>query len=252
MLLRRSTNFILVPSEKEIEERLEKQIKDAWKIAVDKAQDFIKKIKPNHEVVIQFDKRLGFYKGNSLGIALTLSFIEELLRFYNSNTIIKVQDSIAITGGLDENGKVIPTSKKIIEKKVVGIFYSSINTFIVPIQDEVFAKNKLEELLKKYPGRNLNIIAVWDIEDVLDRRKIVEIKNLPVIKRTLRFGKRNWASLSLLILLAAVITFSGILDFDNNPAVLENVGKTLLVKNKNGKVLWTKEMKLDFKIGYEK
>lgn len=117
------TNFILVPSEKEIENRLEKQIKDSWKTAVNKTQDYLKKIKPNHEVIIQFDKRLGFYKGNSLGIALMLSFIEELLKFYNSNTIIKVQDSVAITGGLDEDGRIIPTSKKIIEKKVEGIFF---------------------------------------------------------------------------------------------------------------------------------
>ncbi len=126
------TNFIIVPSGKEIEDRIKQQINDSWEAAKIYCKDYIKKINPHHEVIISFDKRIGDYVGNSLGIALTISFIEELLLFYNAPTVVEINEGIAFTGSNDVKGNICGISKEIIEKKVEIIFYSDISTFVIP------------------------------------------------------------------------------------------------------------------------
>jgi len=73
--------FLLIPSEVKIESRLQKQIETSWEQAVEIVKRYAKKIALHHEVIIRFDKRVGFYRGNSLGAALTLAFVEELLNY---------------------------------------------------------------------------------------------------------------------------------------------------------------------------
>ena len=58
--------------------------------------------------------------------------------------------------------------------------------------------------------------------------------------RTGKFTKKNWAALSLSVILLAVVFIYGLWDFDTNPAELEHIGKSVFVKNKNGRVLWKK------------
>ena len=43
-----------------------------------------------------------------------------------------------------------------------------------------------------------------------------------------------------------VIVISGLIDFDTNPAILENDGFMLHVKNKNEKILWSKKISYDY------
>ncbi len=240
------TNFIIVPSGKEIEKRIEEQIKNSWEAAKKFVKKFLRKINPHHEVVISFDKRIGEYVGSSLGIALTISFIEELLLFYNAPTVVNINEGIAFTGSNDGQGNIFPTSKEVIEKKVEIIFYSEINTFVLPEKDREYALNKLNELQKEFPKRKLEIISVVSLTDLLNRRNLVDIKKQKLIIRTYKFSKKNWVSLSLVFLLLFVIVISGLIDFDTNPAILENEGFMLHVKNKNEKVLWSKKISYDY------
>jgi len=113
--------FLLIPSEVKIESRLQKQIETSWQQALKVIKPYSKKIASHHEVIIRFDKRVGFYRGNSLGAALTLAFIEELLNYYNSPVVIKTGKGIALTGGLEKDGSLIATSKEVIEKKVENL-----------------------------------------------------------------------------------------------------------------------------------
>jgi len=236
------TKFIIVPSEKEIEEKINEQIKQSWQNATNISKKYVRKVHPYHEVIISFDKKAGFCKGNSLGTALTLSFIEEILKTYNSPVAIKVGDGIAFTGGMNEQGKISNTSFEIIKQKVELLFYSGMNLFIVPKDEEEAANEKLDELKKEFPERDLRIIGIEDLNDLLNRRNIVEIKRLPIAVRTGKFIKKNWAAASAILILTAIISFFIIRDIDTNPVSFTADGNKVYIKNKIGKVLWDKDI----------
>jgi hypothetical protein len=238
---KKENKFIIVPSEKEIEEKINEQVNLSWMNAIRIAKKYVRKIHPYHEVIISFDKKAGFCKGNSLGTALTLAFIEEILATYNSPVAIKVGDGIAFTGGMDGQGRITNTSEEIIKQKTELIFFSDISHIAVPKAEAAAAIERLNELRQEYPMRDLKITGIEDLNDLLNRRNLIEIKKQPVIVRSGKFIKKNWVSAGVAVLLTIILSFLFVLDFDNNPAILSYDGDQLFIKNGNGKKLWALE-----------
>lgn len=236
-----SDKFIIVPSVNELDKKLEQQIKISWMKAKEYCAKHIKKMAEYHETIISFDKHLGIYEGNSLGTALTIGFIEELLKFYNSITILKPASNVAFTGAVDENGKIIPLSKEIAERKVEIVFYSRCSNLILHKEDEQYGDAKLLELNKEFPNRKLKIVGVKDLDEILLRRDLVEIKKQKLVVRTGNFVKKNWATAVVTVLLALLFGYLLVVDWDDNPAMLTAESSKLFVKNKNGKTLWVKD-----------
>jgi len=236
--------FIMVPSEKEIEKRILEQCKNSWLLALNLSKEYVKRPYKFHEIIISFDKKDGFYEGNSLGIALTLSFFEQLLKFYNPAYIINIKEQSAFTGGVTEAGEVLCTSEEIIKRKVAAVFFSKINTFVFPNCEETYAYFALTQLKKSYPDRKLKLIPVEEINDVLNRRDIVDIKKQMLIVRSGKFVKKNWVSTVVTVLLAILFAYLFAIDFDDNPYSLTTDGTLLYVKNKNAKILWSKKISL--------
>ncbi|GMR25545.1 MAG: hypothetical protein BMS9Abin39_0851 [Ignavibacteria bacterium] len=237
------TNFHITPAGKEIERAIGEQIAVSWQLAVNNIGKYIRRIKPYHQVFIQFDHKYGEYVGNSLGIALTLAFQKELLQFYNAPVIIDYNGKVALTGGLNEEGNILPVSEEVIKQKTATIFFSDVDVFVVNDGEKSFVINKLEELQKEYPERSLKIIGVEDFEDLLNRRNIVSIKKQHIAVRSAKYARKHWANTVLSIVAALIIAYLFILDFDANPAAIEHSGKLRLIKNKNGKVLWQSKLK---------
>jgi hypothetical protein len=232
--------FIIVPSEIEIEKRILEQCKLSWLAAFQLSRHYVKKPNKHHEVIINFDKRVGFYEGNSLGIALALAFLKQILKFYNPAYIINIKEQSAFTGGVTEAGEVLCTSEEIIKRKVAAVFFSKINTFVFPKCEETYAYFALTQLKKNYPNRKLKLIPVEDINDVINRRDVVDIKKQKLVVRTGKFVKKNWISAVTTILLAIVFAYLFVMDFDDNPAAYSVDGKFVYIKNTNGKILWKK------------
>ena len=110
--------FHISPGEIENDEQLKAQIEICWKTALSICNRFVKKIKPKHTVFIHFENRLGIYIGGSLGIALTLSFIEALLKHYNSSTIINTNGVVSFTGCIDEQGFIEKLNEAALNEKL--------------------------------------------------------------------------------------------------------------------------------------
>ncbi|MCX6151391.1 MAG: hypothetical protein NTX22_12745 [Ignavibacteriales bacterium] len=243
--------FIIIPSEIEIEERLQKQIENSWQSATNYVKRLIRKIGKYHKVIIQFDERVGYYIGESLGVTLAIGFIEKLLKYYNSPYLVNIKSSIASTGGLESSGKITRTGDEIIKKKVEVVFFSSINSFVVPNDDLLSAEQKINELNEVYPERKLKLVPAKDLDDLLDRRSLIEIKKQNPVVRTAKNVKRHWGVSVLLLLLILLSSYYAIRDYDDNPAILESVGQTVYVKNKSGKVLWNLNINFDSKNNYQ-
>ena len=223
------------------EKYLEKQIKDSFVLSLKYLKNYKKKFHEYHEITVYFDNYSANYIGNSLGIALTVGFIEQLTILYNLPFLVNIKNNISSTGGIDENGAILPVKKEFIEKKVEVVFYSSIEIFIVPKEDEQTALEKLHELKDMYPQRNLRIIGVTDLDDILDRRNLINISKQNPVVRSVKASVRNWQVSLLIAVLYVIIVISLFRNFDESPSVLENQGKIVYVKNKNGSILWTKK-----------
>lgn len=231
--------FIVIPSESGEDEQLQKQIHLSWAIAIKYCSNFITHIKSSHSVELKFENRLCVYIGNSLGIALTLSFIEAILKHYNSSTIIKINGTIAVTGGIDTNSNIISTSKVIIEAKVDTVFFSDAHIFCVPKVDEFWALEKLFELKKEFPKRDLRIVGLTDLEDLLNRRNIVDMHKKAYVERLFSYTIKKWKSIFLAAILTIIFSSLFTIDFDDAPSMFEQKGNLLNIQNKKGKVLWS-------------
>jgi hypothetical protein len=237
--------FLIIPSEQEIDNKLLEQINISWQVALNVLRRYFRRIHKNHKIIISFDNRLGSYVGSSLGTALTLAFIEELFSFYNANRVIKTEGSSAFSGSLDIDGSIVSVSNEIIAKKTEIIFFSGVQKFIIPEPDKKSALEKVNEFKSLYPLRKLEIIGVTDFEDLLNRRNIVSIERKSIVVRSKKLLKKQWFLISLILINLLLLYFSGLWDFDNNPASLENTGTLVKVLNKNGKVLWQEELGYD-------
>ncbi len=237
--------FLIVPSEKEIEKRIKEQVSVSWELAIKILKRY--RVKPHkfHEVIISFEKKDGCYEGNSLGSALTITFLQQLMKFYNPVYSVKILPQTAFTGSLNSDGGIPGVGAEIIKQKTNAVFYSFAKSFVIPKEDENIAVQEYNRLKSLYPSRSLKIIPSENIDDILNRRDIVEInKRNPVV----RFGRviaDNLAATAIFILLIAVMLFFFILDLDNNPASLSTDDSTIFIKNKNDKVLWTKKISFD-------
>lgn len=234
--------FIIVPLTGNPEERLAEQINTSWQLALNYVKQQIRKVEKHHEVIISFDARLGNYIGHSLGITLTIGFIEELLKYYNAPYLVNIKSRIALTGGIDSQGKILPVGDHGIKSKIETVFFSGINTIIFPKKDERCAEEKLLHLQNEFPERVLELVAVNNLQDLLNRRNLIDIKKQNPVVRTIRSAKKNYILLILLFLLICLSSFYAIRDFDDNPAVLFRDGNLLHVKNKTGKILWSKKV----------
>lgn len=214
-------------------------------------------LKGYHEVLIKFNRRSGLCRGNSLGLALTIIFIQELLKVYNPTFLIQAIKGIAITGGLDDEGRLLPVGKETIKLKTDLVFFSNIEQFIVPKQDEIAARVKLNELKLKYPKRKLSISAVESLEDLLNRRNIVNINKINIIVRIAKYVRQNVLNFLFILLLSSFFNALLTFDLDDNPSFVTLDGKKAYIKNKNGTILFDipfflNSQEIDYVSTYEK
>lgn len=232
-------SFYITPSESESDKGLERQVKISWQIALNICKRYTHKIKSSHTVFIHFINKYGIYSGSSLGVALTLGFVEALLKYYNTSITINTNSNIAFTGEIDEAGIIKTSDDNIIKEKVKTVFYSDIEIFVIPASSFQIAKVELNSQKKNYPKRNLGLIGIESVDDLLNRRNIVDIRKQKIVIRTGKFVKRNWASALSIILLTIFFTYLFAFDFDENPVSYNSDGSKIYFKNKNGKVLWS-------------
>jgi len=232
--------FIVDPAENEIEQKLNEQIKISFQLAKDYLLKQKKRINPHHKVIIQFENRFGYYLSNSLGVVLTIKMIEELLQFYNTPFAVKIPQVVAATGGMNNKGEILSVSKDLIKQKTRVVFFSSADILIVPKDDEASALEELIELNKEFPKRALRIIGLPDLNDLLDRRTLVEIQKQSVPKRAINTARKHWINTLSIILLTIFFSLLITQDWDNKPTIVKLVENRISVQNKNEKELFSK------------
>lgn len=239
---KRETRFVFVPSDKKVEARLLNQAKISYNIALNHFLGYNKIFKQQHEILIFFENLYAEYEGNSLGVGLTIGFIEQLSILYNLPYLTNIKNNIALTGGIDTEGVIIPVGQKAIKKKVDVVFFSDVEIFVFHKEDEPHARARLLELQLQFPLRKLSLITITEINDLINRRDLVDIKKQSFLIRSAKSLRKNWATAIITVFLIIILGLIYVRDFDDNPAYIEGEGQTMFVKNKSGKILWTKRI----------
>jgi len=231
--------FHIIPTEKKSDTELTSQITTCWIVAKKIAGGY--KIKPRrgHRVYVNFDEKAGCYTGGSFGIALTLAMVEALLQYYNAPFFIDTTQGLVSSGAIDANGRVAQMDNDVVAQKLAILFYSSALFFVLPEENYSTAKTKLLELKNEYPSRNLTLIPIQNLSDLLDRRSLVEIKRQPYVKRGLRAVKKNRVASVLALIIVLIGSFLGYINYDDNPAAIFSDGAYLHINNKSGHTLWS-------------
>lgn len=236
----RENKFIIIPSREKIDTRLEEQIKISWDIAIHNLSQFYKNFNKFHEVVIIFDHKFADVEGYSLGMAITLGFISELFKLYNTSRTLTLNGNVTFTGGVNKRGRIIDLGKDIIESKTETIFFSDLSYFALPENDYQYAKDKLTQLNIEYPERKLKLIHIEEFDDLLDHRQVIKIEKAKITERSKKLFRNQKLTLALSALLVILIGTISIYSIDNNPTEFQMVGGSLNVLNKRGKLLWSK------------
>jgi len=135
------------------------------------------KFAKGHEVIVKFSKDYVEYRGNSLGVTLTIGFLNELLKTYNARNEIHFLPFTTSTGSVDEHGSITSVSDEIIKEKIRAVFYSDIERFIIPKVDEEIAQKELKILKENYPKRKVRVFGIDSINDLLNRRNLIFLKS---------------------------------------------------------------------------
>lgn len=250
-------SFIFVPSWTESDSKTLRQTESSFQLALDLIKKFYNNPLKNltwfqkyHEVLIYFQNSHAYYEGYSFGLALTIGFIEELTKYYNLPYIIKTSSNTAITGGINNRGEILPINEEAIQAKISAVFFSPIEQFVIPKNDETAAEKKLELLKQDYPNRNLQLIPIRDLKDLLNRRNIVSIKKQSNITRAYSGIKKNKIAALLALTILLMLGFFWMREFDNNPFGFEETYNQIIFLNRNNKPLWRIKSKID--LSYEK
>ncbi len=242
----KGNKFHIIPGRGEPPSELREQAENSLVNAVRIAGRFIKIKHSFWDVYIDFENKIGEYSGSSFGVLLVLKLVEEFLRFYDSPIKIFSNTSAALTGAVDKLGNIPSLTKDIVSAKTKIVFFSGISQFIIPEEDFIYARNTIHEIQAEYPARNLKLVGIQTADDLFNLRNVVSIKKENAFLRTGKFIRRQALALFLLIPLTAIIIFSGILDFDDNPDHFEYKGKVGFIMNKSGKKLYETLLRADY------
>lgn len=235
------TEFIITPSLPVIETKLKEQLDKSWTFALNFVKEHYKVSDKNFLTTVQFVNKLGIYEGNSLGIALTIGFIQELFRFYDLREIIAFNDDIIVTGSMDDVGNILNVGNEILKSKTQIVFYSTAAKFIIPFEEYKSTEEVLTKLKCQYLNRNLEIIPVKKLDDIINRRDIIKIDKKNLITWIWKKIYKSKILLLTVILILMARLFFFLISIDNNPYKLEVDKYGFIVKNINGEILWTKK-----------
>ncbi len=234
-----STRFIIHPTYKEEEPVLLRQVMDSFSVALPMIPAGKKKLPAAFEVQVCFRSRLGIYSGNSFGVLLAQLIKIEINKLIQPNVVYEISPATAFTGAVSPSGEVKPVGKANIVSKVRAVFFSDVTNFIIPKEDEHAARTTLNRLQEKWPQRKLEITAVNNLTDILNRRDIILISKRPLKERIKATAHKHRYTSLILIPVLVLLGFMYAREFDTNPVGYEITDNAIALKNRYGTVLWT-------------
>jgi len=187
--------------------------------------------------ILSYELTGAAHQGSSANLAVSALWFTELLKKAELRKRYILNSATAITGDIDSDGRVQPVDPGSIELKVQGAFFSWCTDLVVPYEQIQLFEKKRNQLQKKFPGRNLELIPVKYLRDIFYDRRVAILKQSGRIAHTVKqiWQKRyNVVSVSIILLLITIIFGLVHGPIDKNPATIFFDEEYLVLTNSNG------------------
>ncbi len=181
-----------------------------------------------------------FYSGSSFGLGMSLLVLCDLERHSNLRYQHILSRKAAFTGGVDLHGEIRPVSDDSLGEKISAVFFSPLETFVLPNDNLKQGQKIVDSLKQKYPAKIFHLIGEKSIDPSLQKTKLVIRKKMPLMVWMKNHLTRNKVFQILSLLLFPLLLIWGVQDFlsDPNPAKYEIEGEAIRFYNNNGVFLW--------------
>lgn len=180
------------------------------------------------------------HTGQSADLAVAALFFSAAQAFVDGRRRYEIAPLVVFTGSVDRDGTVLPIAGDTLDLKVEAAFHSWDRTMVVPFDQVMEARSVADRLNDEHPGRNLEIVGVRTMFDLVhDRRVMREVVTPPVIHAARWAWNRRWSVGGVISILA----FGGLVlslligPIDRNPVSVVPTAEGMALLNGRGRTL---------------
>ncbi len=190
--------------------------------------------------IVKFDEVNAYHEGSSAGAAIAAILYCTLLKKVGARERFTLNKDTTLTGGIREDGEVLPVDAKALATKTEAVFFSDVRCFVVPNSQQALAQQIVDRLRERYPKRQLEILGIRFLHELFyDRRLSTEIRT-GIVEDTLRklwARKLPIAAALVITCLVLIVARTTIPVADDNPVGADFAGGKMLIKNDHGETL---------------
>jgi hypothetical protein len=187
-----------------------------------------------------YQTNIAFHDGDSANAAIAHLWFVGLQRKNNQRERYEMQPNICITGNVDSAGNLLPVDSEGVVAKARAAFFSIINYMVVPASQYLQFLEAIDELQSEYPKRDLIVISVKNLNELLYDRRLTQHINP---SKFTHFVKQAWqkryegVGISVIVILVLIIFRLIYGPLDQRPVSGEFEGTLLKVKNESGMII---------------
>ncbi|NUN09565.1 MAG: hypothetical protein HUU54_10355 [Ignavibacteriaceae bacterium] len=185
-------------------------------------------------------ERPDYLLGESLLAGLAVSIAVGMIKMMQNRREYSIRTGIAITGGIDPDGRMLSVDDTGLLKKLEACFFSPIKILVVPEEQYHIAKRHQQAFKESYPEiPELKLVPVNNIKDILLNPELTEIKPIryPVWALRKIWKIRRVIALLLFLILAGTLSLVLYGPVDKNPVKHTYKGDYLVIQNQFGEAL---------------
>jgi hypothetical protein len=189
---------------------------------------------------ILFENSSAFHDGKSVNAGIAFLWFTGIQAHLDVRERYSLQPNICITGDVDEQGSILPVAGQGIGSKTEAAFFSGTDYLIVPASQLLRFMEAHDNLRKKFPNRNLAVLGMDSLQELLYDRRLTTYRNPSKITFALqkawdmKFETAGFITILVLIVVIFRLVYGPL---DRNPAIGEFEGEFLNVKNQNGQLI---------------
>ncbi|PKD44765.1 hypothetical protein [Rhodohalobacter barkolensis] len=188
----------------------------------------------------QYQTNIAFHDGESANAAIALLWFVGLQRKSNQRERYELQPDLCITGNVDSAGNLLPVDSEGVDAKVRAAFFSMINFMVVPASQYFQFIEAIDKLKRKYPNRDLIVISVKNLNELLyDRRLTQHINPSKITHIVKQAWQRRYEGVGISVIVILVLIIFRLIygPLDQRPVSGEFEGTLLKVKNESGVII---------------
>ncbi|AXI99940.1 hypothetical protein CYPRO_0657 [Cyclonatronum proteinivorum] len=194
---------------------------------------------PAVQLLIGVEDEQAYCTGHSMGASFGLLAFLALEKLGSDHQRPFFPGGLAVTGIIEKNGTIGAVSLESIEEKVNACFFGPVSILVLPAGNYEKALVVCERLREKYPAKELALVGVNSLADMISDRRIIQYKKIPLLRQAGNYIQRNKTLiLSAISLLMLVVLISKTMEpIDQNPAKFELELSRIIVLNQAGQYL---------------